>query len=475
MAQTATTTDEYIDCHFEEHLRATQQLLRQPSVSFTGEGVRECAGMLVDLLKQIGCDRAELCEFKDGHPAVFGRLRSRRPKARTLIAYSLYDVMPANEPDWVVDPFAAEIVDPERIGLPAAYGPCLVARGARNQKGPIMALINAVRALQAVEGDVPCNILFNFDGEEEQGSPHFPEFIRRYADALHEASVVYYLNPAWDRRRRQQIYLGFRGVIPVELEVRGGEWGGPAGRQLFSADEALVDAPAWELFWAVSTLRDRETGRVLIDGFYDDFRPPNPEEREQLARLKASFDEAELRERLQIKQWKRGRPFDELIEKYVWEPIININGIVSGWTGPGVKTALPDVATVKMDIRLFPNMDRDDILRKLGAHLDRHGFQHVTIKCEGGYNWCRTSADEPLVGACIRAAATYGSESVLWPIYFASTPLVVYTVPPLKLPVVSAGIGFMGREHQTNEYFAVESLKLYEKYLCRMLHEFAGA
>jgi acetylornithine deacetylase/succinyl-diaminopimelate desuccinylase-like protein len=475
MAFSTAGTDSYIDRHFEQHLRDTQILLRQPSISFTNEGVRECANMLVDLLNGAGCERVELCEFENGHPAVFGSLRSKRPNARTLIAYSLYDVMPANEPDWVVPPFSAEIVEPARIGLPDDHGPCIVARGARNQKGPIMALINAVKALRDVEGDVPCNILFTFDGEEEQGSPHFPEFIRRYADVLGEGSAVYYLNPAWDAQRRQQLYLGFRGVVPIELEVRGGDWGGPAGPQLFSADDAFLDAPAWELFWAVSTLRDRETGRVLVEGFYDDFRQPNAEERSLIDRLKANFDEASVREKLQARRWKRGRPFGELLDRYLWEPYMNISGIVSGWTGPGVKTALPEVATVKIDIRLFPDMDREDILRKLRAHLDGHGFRHVQIKNEGGYNWCRTSIEEPIAQACIRAAGAYGSETLAWPVYFASTPLVAFTTEPLKLPVVSGGIGHMGREHQANEYFTVEGLRLYEKYLCRLLHEFAEA
>jgi acetylornithine deacetylase/succinyl-diaminopimelate desuccinylase-like protein len=469
----STGTDAYIDEHFDEHLRATQALLRQRSISFTNEGVRECAQMLMGILKQIGCERAELCEFEKGHPTVFGYLRSKRPTARSLIAYSLYDVMPVDEPDWVVPPFSAEIVEPARINLPEDYGPCIVARGARNQKGPIMALVNAIKALQAVEGDVPCNILFTFDGEEEQGSPHFPEFVQRYADVLREAGAVYYLNPAWDAQRRQQLYLGFRGVIDVELEVRGGDWGGPAGPQLFSADDAFLDAPAWELFWAVNTLKDRETGQVLVEGFYDDFREPDAEERRLIDDLKGKFDEASMRQKLQVKRWKRGQSFDALLEKYLWEPYINISGIVSGWTGPGVKTALPEVATVKMDIRLFPNMDREDILRKLRAHLDKRGFEHVRIKSGGGYNWCRTSLDDPLAQASIRAAEAFGSETVTWPIYFASTPLVVFAREPLKLPVVSAGIGYMGREHQANEYFTVEGLRLYEKYLCRLLHEYA--
>ena len=91
------TTDEYIDRHFPQHLEATRRLLRQPSLSFTGEGIRECATMLVGLLKDAGCERAELCEFDDGHPTVFGVLRSKRPGARTLVAYSLYDVMPVDD------------------------------------------------------------------------------------------------------------------------------------------------------------------------------------------------------------------------------------------------------------------------------------------------------------------------------------------------------------------------------------------
>jgi acetylornithine deacetylase/succinyl-diaminopimelate desuccinylase-like protein len=143
--------------------------------------------MLVTLLKDRGAQRAELVEFKEGFPVVYGELDSKRPDVKTLIVYSLYDVMPCDEDGWVVPPFSGEIVDAKEIDLPPDYGKCIVGRGARNQKGPLVAFLNAVKTMLEVEGDIPVNLIFTFDGEEEMGSPHFREFRDRYLGRLKRA------------------------------------------------------------------------------------------------------------------------------------------------------------------------------------------------------------------------------------------------------------------------------------------------
>ena len=137
---------DYIEKHFDEHVENVRRLVRQPSISFTNEGVEKCADMLVQAIKDLGGQRAERCDFKDGFPVVYGELMSKNPNAKTIIVYTLYDVMPVDEEGWKVPPFSAEILEGTEIGLPQDYGKVVVGRGARNQKGPIVAFMNSVKA-----------------------------------------------------------------------------------------------------------------------------------------------------------------------------------------------------------------------------------------------------------------------------------------------------------------------------------------
>lgn len=467
----------HIDEHFPAHLEATQRFLQQPSISLIAPGidggVRKCAEMLVEILKDAGAQRAEVVDFGRGNPVVFGKLRSKNPRAKTLVAYSLYDVMPVDDEDWASPPFAAEILDAEAIDLPAFYGKCIVARGARNQKGPIMGFVNALRSMLAVRGDIPVNVIFAFDGEEEIGSTNFTgPFREKFMDELKQADAAYYLNPSQNAAGDQVLYLGNRGIAFGELRIRGGEWGGPAKRPLFAPHDLWVDSPAWRLAQALATLKDQE-GNVLVEGFYDNIRPISAEDRQLLDALAANFDEEQVKRELAIHRFKRGRSGRELFERFVMMPNINIDGYMCGYTGPYVKTMFPDRAVAKIDIRLVPDQSMEDALAKLRRHFDRHGFPELEISIQGFYNPSKTPLQAPLVQAAIRAAERHGVRTVCWPLYYAGIPMAVFSAPPLNLPAIGCGLGRMGREHIANEYFTVEGLRLYEKFVVAFLHEFA--
>ena len=151
---------EYVDQHFDDHLAATQRYLRQPSISTENLGIQKCAEMTAEMLRDLGAD-ARLVPLKGGHPVVYGHLTSRNSD-RTLLVYGMYDVQPVDPLEaWDSPPFEARIVDGR-----------IIARGAINTKGPLMAFIHAVHSIQAVTGDVPVNLIFLIDGEEELGSRH---------------------------------------------------------------------------------------------------------------------------------------------------------------------------------------------------------------------------------------------------------------------------------------------------------------
>ena len=262
---------QHIDDHFDQHIEALQEYLRKESISLCSEHnphVDECAEQLCGYIREIG-GTAELARFPEGYPIVFGRIMSKNPDAKTIIFYSLYDVMPVDEPEWKVDPFAAEIVDAAFIGLPEEYGRCVVARGARNQKGPTMGFIRALESIVAIDNDIPVNVLFVIEGEEEIDSVHMKVFCERYYDQLKDCSVVWYGNPAIDECGRQVLYGGGKGIVSLELTCEGGEWGGPMVQSLFASEAAWVDEPLFRLIKAVATMKDTD-GNVLIKGFYDD-------------------------------------------------------------------------------------------------------------------------------------------------------------------------------------------------------------
>jgi acetylornithine deacetylase/succinyl-diaminopimelate desuccinylase-like protein len=469
---------EHIDKNFDEHLERVRKNLRIPGVSlteplYTNKEVIRSAEDLLNYIKDLDPAEAELAET-DGYPVVYGKVKSKNPDANTVILYSLYDLMPADEPDWKSPPFAAEILNAEEIGLPPFYGKCIVSRGARNQRGPNMGFINALKSMKEVTGDIPAHVIFAIEGEEELGSPHVSQFRDRYQDKLRKADGCFYPNPSTDYHGRHHVILGYRGIMNIELRVRGGDWGGPAERSLFSSEDHMVDAPAWRLLWALNTLRGTD-GKILIEGFYDDVRPWTDEEREMVEELKKRFNEEDYKRERGVRRLKGGLPGIKLYESYLMDPRLNINGYSSGYTGPAVKTSFPDRAVVKLDIRLVPNMKVDDIRKKLRRHLDKHGFTEVEIHEGGCYSWVRTSIKADVVQAALRAAEKHGVESICHPLYFGSTPSVVFGGPPLNIPCVSAGLGRMGRPHEANEYITVEGLREFEKYVVTFLYEFAEA
>ncbi len=466
----------YIDENFDSHVKATQRFLQQPSVSLVepgrGKDVFDCAKMLRDMIAELGAQRAEVVNFPQGFPVVFGRLNSKKPNAKTIACYSLYDVMPVEGENWVTPPFDAAIVDAEKIDLPPSYGKCIVARGARNQKGPIMGLLNSLKAMLSVSGDIPVNVLFVFDGEEELGSMNLcGPFREQYMDELKTADAGYYLNPSQNVKGDHLIYLGNRGIVFMEMNVKGGDWGGPS-KPLFAMHDLWVDSPLWSLIWALSTLKDKD-GNVLLDGFYDDVFPLSDESKKLIDQLRENMDEAEMHRELGVKRFKGGKKPKELYWKVISQPTINLDGFVSGYTGPGVKTMFPDRAKVKMDIRVVPKQDIRDILNKLRKHLDKRGFSHIEINPQGYYNPTKTSPSEPIVKAAVKATELFGVRPLLWPCYYAGIPMAIFGDPPLNLPTLGCGLGKMGREHIANEFFTVEGLRSYERFLVTFFHEFA--
>src|SRR5262245_28604842 len=258
----------YIDKHRDAHLQNVRRWLRQPSISAQNKGISEMAAMVRDDLRKIGFKEAELVPTA-GHPGVWGFYDAGA--AKTLVVYMMYDVQPVTPSEWKVDPFAAEIVDQSMDRV-------VMSRGATNQKGPERAFLNALEAVIATKGKPPVNLMVVADGEEELGSPHYPEVINKYADRLRGAAGVIFPFNAQGPTGVVSMSLGVKGIVYFELEARGGSWGGPKTAEIHGSYKAITESPVWRLTQALATLTSTDGNTILVPGYYDTIRQPSDEE-----------------------------------------------------------------------------------------------------------------------------------------------------------------------------------------------------
>ncbi len=450
-----------IDQSFPEHLERVRDFLRQPSVSALGLGLVETAAMVKAAIEEAG-GVVELAGRPQA-PIVFGRFDQGKPK--TLLMYGMYDVQPADEHGrWSSPPFAAEIHE-----LPD-LGPCIIARGALNSKAPLMGFLNTLQVMTELDA-LPLNLKLTIEGEEEIGSPTLPTFYRENKERL-RADAAFEPFFCQDRRGRPVVSLGVKGILALELECKGGQWGGPAKRAVHSSLGAWLASPVWRLVKALATLVD-EDEQVLVDGFYADMVPPSPEEEELLARLAQELDEEAILKELDARRFKGDLRGVELLRRLMYWPCLNITGISAGYTGPGGKTIIPHRAKAKLDVRLVPNMEPNDIAAKLKTHLTKHGYTEIELRTTEGYPWARTPLQAHVVQSLIQAYRYHGYEPEIHPMEASATPYYLFT-RVLNLPFAWGGLGHGGRSHSVDEYCTVEGLRAYEKSLATFLWMFAS-
>lgn len=439
----------HIDQHYREHLDKLQEFVRQPSISAENRGVRECAKLVKSYLEDLGCKNPRLVETS-GFPVVYGHYDAGADK--TIIIYFMYDTQPVDDPGWTVPPLDGRVVN-----MPP-FGDCLVARGAINTKGELRAFLNACESIKDVGEEMPVNLMFVAEGEEELGSRHLPEFIEKNEDELKKADAVLFPSADQDQKGKVMMELGVKGIVYFELELDGKTWGyGPTQFDVHGSNKAWVDSPAWRMIQALSTMTTKDGNRVLIDGFYENALPPSREDEELLKKLEKTFDEDLVKDMMKVERFIDGTHGKEALLKYLYSPTLNINGIWGGYTGPGTKTVLPYKITAKVDVRLVPNMTVEEVIPRIRRHLDKHGFKEVKIvELEEGYGWAKTSVKHPAAQAVIKAYRELGYEPEIWPHTAGSAPFCMFNREPLNLPFVIGGLGHGGRAHAPNEYLVVQ-------------------
>ena len=331
---------------------------RFESVAAQNRMMNETANWVEGLLKETGFETRQL-EVEGAPKYVYATMKGKSDF--TLLLYNHYDVQPETPIElWNTPPFEATEVDGK-----------LVARGICDNKAELIARICAVRAILAANGELPINIKWIVEGEEEIGSPHFETLTKQYGDLL-KADGTLWEGGGFNEKGQAAIALGFRGMLYVEYSVE------VMKRDAHSGSAHALPSGAWRLVKALASLKD-ENGRILIPGFYDDVREPTEPEKQAMRDSADPEMEKRLKAMYGIESFLNNKTGYDL-EEAVFEPTANIAGFLSGYTEAGVKTVLPAKAMAKMDFRLVPNQDPNDILEKLKAHLKAQGFEDVQIK-----------------------------------------------------------------------------------------------
>jgi acetylornithine deacetylase/succinyl-diaminopimelate desuccinylase-like protein len=432
-----------------EAVKRLQDWIALPSIAAEGLNTEPGVERMMALLTEAGFQQVVRIPT-DGKPGVFATLDAGA--AKTVGLYFMYDVKQFDPKEWSSPPLEARLVDKP------GFGKVMMGRGAVNQKGPQAAFLAALHALRGAGRRPPVNLVLVAEGEEEIGSPHFAQVVRRpeVEAALRKTVGVFMPTASQGSDGQVSVALGAKGVVELELIADGATWGRGPAQDVHSSLRATLDSPAFHLVQALATLVDAK-GDPAIDGFADKVRPIAPDEARMIAEAAARRSEAESKKQLGVKVWAHDASWRDSLANLVSRPTVNIQGLVGGYTGPGGKTVLPHRAVAKLDLRLVPDMTFDGAVAALKAHLAKRGFGDIAVVPSGGYGPTQTPADAPLIQKQVATYKQYGLDAPLWPRMAGSYPGWVFTGAPLNLPAGHFGLGHGGGAHAPDEYYLIES------------------
>lgn len=442
----------HVDSHMDELISDLQMLIRQPSVSAKNEGIEECAILVQKLLKKSGV-KSKILRLKKGvAPIIFGEITSKQNPKKTLMFYNHYDVQPAEPFDlWDDPPFSG-----------TKKGNKIFGRGATDDKGE---LITRIEACLKTTGDVPCNIKFVIEGEEETGSAHIEDYLKKYKKKFSCDGVIWEFGYV-DAKNRPIIGLGMKGLLFVELSVK------ESIRDAHSSLAVLIKNPAWRLIEAVNTLRNSDD-KVLIKDWYKEVSSFSKNDLKIIQN--EPFDENVFKKEFGIKSFVGNKKGMAAKKALVGGAICNIAGFVSGYIGDGAKTILPGSALVKIDFRLIPKMDPKKQVLRLKNHLKSKGFSDVGIKVYHGEAAARTDSSHPFVSQVKDAADKSFGKSILNVSNAGTGPMHPFA-EILNAPCISIGSTYMfSRIHSPNEFARIDLLKKTTKCMCEIMSNFENS
>lgn len=447
------TFSEYVEQNRTKFLHELQDFTSQPSVAAQKLGMEEMAQKVMARLEKLGA-HTKLIPVEGGFPVVYGEIGSGD---KTLLIYDHYDVQPPEPLElWTTPPWEPTIRDGK-----------FYARGVADNKSDMLLRMQAVESYLATEGALPLKIKWVIEGEEEIGSPNLGKFVKANHALIDGADGCLWEFGAKDLNGNPMLICGLKGIVYFELHAHGAE------RDLHSGAASIVENPAWRLVWALSTLKN-EKDEITIDGYDQYVREPNALELEAASHI--PFDTTLELEKFGVKEFINGVRDFEAVKKAYFTPTVTICGLLSGYTGPGGKTVLPNHAFVKLDFRLVPDQTPEIIIDLVRKHLDAHGFQDIKIELtETGEHVARSPLDSEIVMAAKAAAkATYGRDAVVYPTAAGSGPMYDLC-QQLNIPAVSAGGGYPdSHAHAPDENIRVADYFEAITFIKELIKNFAG-
>ncbi|WP_210483448.1 M20/M25/M40 family metallo-hydrolase [Microvirga antarctica] len=473
----------HIHAHLDEHILGIQRFVRQPSISLDKRDLAACAAVFAEELKAAGCEDAEIVDLGDGYPGVWGSIDCGQPE--TLLIYGHYDVRPVGTEPWTYGAFDGAIAP--FGGFPKT----IVGRGAA-AKGPLLAFVYAMKAILAVKGTLPVNLMFLIEGAEILGSPNYGRLAETRMDRLQKATALYGPRAGQDASGAVGFTLGYKGLIYFDLVASTAAWErGPQGGAVHSATNAVVDNVAWRLIQAMATMTDPATGAIAIPALLAAVSSPKtiePWEVPMVEGLRGKLAERDpngvipgLSPQSPVRRFRDDLSGADLAETYMYGPSMNVSSLRSGYTGPGTKSfLLPDVARATIDLRVVSETPAAEIVQILRDHLDNAGFPDVAIEAHAAYDWFQTSIESPLVQSAIQTLAEKGHPSLPWAMQAFGGPWAHFG-KTLGIPSLQgAAPGHGARAATSDEFFVLEGqgpvvgLAELEAHFVSFLYAYAG-
>jgi len=418
------------------------ELVKYPSVAARNDPtLLECADCVEDQLRRLGYSVKQYPT--KGPPVVFGGREVGA--AKTLLFYEHYDVQPEDPlEDWDSSPWELTVREGRFYG-----------RGTCDTKGPHVANLMGISLIEDILGQLPVNVKVVVEGEEEVGSEHLPEFALPNSHLLKADGAVFEalsVNPG----SASELMCGAKGCTYFELST-GGTPEFPRVDAHSGAAGAIPNA-AWRLIWALASIKDSQE-RILIEGFNDLVREPSTEDITALKNTRRDLKKY-FEDQYGLTRSVLDRSGEDLKKALYLDPCVSVNGIESGYNGPGGKTIIPARAKAKVDFRLVPDLTEEKVEALLRAHLEKHGFSDVEVTRVGfGYDPGKTPISNPFIQLVHRAAADVASTAPvdLIPMTGGSGPMYLFTShTPFCIMVSDADVGL--NVHAPNENWIVSSM-----------------
>ncbi len=454
----------------EQHERAIVDdfvaLLSIPNIARDKENIQRNAELIAKMLEKRGV-ASKLVSVPDSNPVVFGEIRT--PGAtRTLVFYAHYDGQPLDPKEWATPPFQPVLRDQSLdkdgrvIPLPQKFDPesRIYARGAGDDKNNVITLIEALSVIRDAGLKMKSNIKLVFEGEEEAGSINFGKILAANKQ-LFTGDMWFICDGPVHQSRRQLITFGARGITTVDITVYGPR------RELHSGHYGnWAPNPAMMLAQLLASMKD-ESGRVLVDHFYDGIEPLSETEKRALA--DAPDTDADIMRELWLGSTENSpKKLVELINL----PSLNIRGMASSRVGSGASNVVPSTATATIDMRLVKGLDHAVQAQRLIDHVKKRGYFVVdrdptpeermshprvakVVAVEGGYNAVRTSMDLPISQEIIRTVQSARGPTVLMPTSGGSDPRDI-----IERVLGSRTIAIPTANHDDNQHTFNENLRI---------------